>query len=327
MKRILLIALSVAVLAAFFASSFPDGLDYAAEKLGFAHAAVERTSIMTGYSLPFLPQGTVSTAAAGIAGVLIALSVFWIVAFMSKRNNSRAKKILTFIIAALITFSLPSFAARPLVTDDFGTVDAGRCELECGYRGQTPETGGDSAYGMYVQVKRGITSNLDLGFDIPYSCSAPSGVEDANLHVKYKIAQFGDNDGIAAKLDMKLTNGNIDQDLGTGHDDYTATLVYSKEFGGLRTHYNLGYTIVGKDPGEPQKNSVNYSAAVEKEIVSGIDAVAEYYVSSTTDSTTGNIQIGGRWQALEAIRLDAGYSVATNDNSDNVATAGMTAEF
>ncbi len=210
------------------------------------------------------------------------------------------KKILVFVAASLIAVSSSVFAARPLVTDDFGTVDQGKCELEYGYSGQTPKTGGDSAYGMYVQLKRGITSNLDLGFDIPYSASAPSGIEDANLHLKYKIAQFGDNDGIAAKLDMKLTNGNVDQDLGTGHDDYTATLVYSKSFGSFRTNYNLGYTIAGIDPGEPQENSVNYSAAVEKEVVSGIDAVGEYYASSSIDGMTANILIGGRWQALSS---------------------------
>jgi len=76
MKKIIFLAILIAALAAFFASSHPDGLDKVAESFGFAEKAIDHPAFMTGYSLPFLPAGHISTAAAGIIGVLFFLGLF-----------------------------------------------------------------------------------------------------------------------------------------------------------------------------------------------------------------------------------------------------------
>jgi hypothetical protein len=72
----LLITVFVAILAAFFASTYPDGLDFVAEKFGFAKKGVERTAPLNG----------LSTSTAGIAGVLIMLSLFWGSAYVIKKG-------------------------------------------------------------------------------------------------------------------------------------------------------------------------------------------------------------------------------------------------
>jgi len=77
MKKLFWITVIIAVLAAFFASTHPDGLDFVAEKFGFAEKGQERTAPMPDYSLKFLPEGGVSTSLAGIAGILITISLFW----------------------------------------------------------------------------------------------------------------------------------------------------------------------------------------------------------------------------------------------------------
>jgi cobalt/nickel transport protein len=77
MRKIILLSILIAILAAFFASSHPDGLEKVAENLGFIEKGVERSSLMTGYSLPFIPQEGISTALAGIIGVFITLGLFW----------------------------------------------------------------------------------------------------------------------------------------------------------------------------------------------------------------------------------------------------------
>ncbi|MFA4905170.1 MAG: PDGLE domain-containing protein [Candidatus Margulisiibacteriota bacterium] len=64
MRKLIFIAILIAVLAAFFASTHPDGLDFVAEKFGFADKAQERSAL--------LPPS------AGIAGVFITLSLFWV---------------------------------------------------------------------------------------------------------------------------------------------------------------------------------------------------------------------------------------------------------
>jgi hypothetical protein len=76
MKKLFWISVFIAILAAFFASTYPDGLDFVAEKFGFAAKGMGQSAPLSGYSLPFLPAGVGSTAAAGVAGVLITLGVF-----------------------------------------------------------------------------------------------------------------------------------------------------------------------------------------------------------------------------------------------------------
>lgn len=77
MRNILLLAILIAVSAAFFASTHPDGLEQAAEHLGFGGTAIERSSVMTDYTCPFVARADWSTAAAGIIGIFICWSLFW----------------------------------------------------------------------------------------------------------------------------------------------------------------------------------------------------------------------------------------------------------
>jgi hypothetical protein len=85
MKKAFLFVLAVAVIAAFFASGSPDGLEMVAEKLGFIEAAQERASLMTDYSIPAIPERGVSTAFAGASGVFITLSVFFLATLILKK--------------------------------------------------------------------------------------------------------------------------------------------------------------------------------------------------------------------------------------------------
>ncbi len=78
MKKLFWVSVVIAVFAAFFASTHPDGLDFVAEKFGFAEKGIERPAPMSDYGIRYLPKGKGSTAIAGIAGIVIILSAFWI---------------------------------------------------------------------------------------------------------------------------------------------------------------------------------------------------------------------------------------------------------
>ena len=231
------------------------------------------------------------------------------------------------LLILLIAAASPALAARPLVTDDLGTVDKGKFELEIGYNSTTPKTGGVTSNGLTGQIKYGIMPNFDIGIEGPHSITEPAGVGDMILHFKVKLFEAGDNDGITGRIDIKTCTGDSSCGLGSGYTDYVAMIIASKAFGDIRTHYNLGYTLVGLPAGEPEANTFNYSAATEKELVPGIDLVGEYYAVSSAAGTSSNLQAGGRWQCLDAFRIDIGYSLALNDSSDNVISAGFTAEF
>jgi hypothetical protein len=85
MKNIILLSVLIAVLAAFFASSNPDGLEKVAGSLGFMDRGIERSSAMTDYSIPFLSQEGISTSIAGILGIFITLGLFWVTALFLRK--------------------------------------------------------------------------------------------------------------------------------------------------------------------------------------------------------------------------------------------------
>ena len=86
MKKKLFYSLSfsalVAVAASFWASTSPDGLDKVSELLGFGTRGVERTAVMTDYSVPFISISQLSTVAAGVLGILIVFGIFSIMALI-----------------------------------------------------------------------------------------------------------------------------------------------------------------------------------------------------------------------------------------------------
>ncbi len=327
MKRLFLISVLIAVLAAFFASANPDGLDFVGEKLGFSDKGIERTAPMTDYHIGSLPRGEVSTAVAGTAGVLITLSIFWLVAFLLKKESKGAKKSLVFLLVASLFIPVPAFAARPLVTDDFGTVDPGKYEFEAGYNAITPKTAGQTIPGIVSQIKRGISSSFDMGLEMPYTMAAPSGFGDAVIHAKLKLKEIGDGEGLSFRADLKLSNGDAVQGLGSGFLDYGGLFIFSKNLSGVRAHFNAGYAVIGDVLNSCDDDAFIYGAAFEKDIVDGVNVGAEYTGVSCRIRNSGNIQLAGRWQALENVRFDAGYSIGLTDLSNNIATFGLTAEF
>jgi hypothetical protein len=86
MKNIILLSIVIAVLAAFFASAHPDGLEKVAETLGFIEKGAERTSLMTDYAVPFISGEGISTATAGIIGILITLGLFAVLPLVLKKR-------------------------------------------------------------------------------------------------------------------------------------------------------------------------------------------------------------------------------------------------
>jgi cobalt/nickel transport system permease protein len=74
------IALAIAGFVSPFASALPDGLEHAAERLGFAaRARADWAAPFAGYALPFPVAPAVATAAAGILGTIAAALIAWAV--------------------------------------------------------------------------------------------------------------------------------------------------------------------------------------------------------------------------------------------------------
>lgn len=89
-----LVAVGLAVFLSPFASSFPDGLEWAAARLGFgAHAAASSfPAPLPDYSVPGLPSSVGGTMIAGLVGTALAFLLSWLLARALSRHPSTARK-------------------------------------------------------------------------------------------------------------------------------------------------------------------------------------------------------------------------------------------
>ncbi|MCX5750779.1 MAG: transporter [Candidatus Saganbacteria bacterium] len=317
MKRLFLLTILIVILAAFFASAAPDGLDFVSQKLGFAHKTVEASSLVAG----------IPTLLAGIMGILIIIGIFYFVALISKRTWISLTFLIPLIPLISLLFVPSAFAARPLITDDFYTVTQGGYELEIGYASTQNQTCLTNAADL--SLKRGLLSNLDLGIEVPYTFSDEPGLNDILLHAKYCFWKPDEDAGLTARVDYKFNNGDVSHGLGSGYNDYSLMIIGSKMFGKTKTHVNLGYVKVGVNACVTSYDYLSYSFAMEHPVWGERgDLVAEYVGNSALNRHPGFIQIGARYVVSEGFKLDAAYSVGLNDNSiKNSATAGFHYEF
>jgi len=72
------VALAIAAFLSPFASALPDGLEHAAARLGFAsRASASWPAPFPDYTLPLFSSPGIATAAAGLAGTVMAAVVAW----------------------------------------------------------------------------------------------------------------------------------------------------------------------------------------------------------------------------------------------------------
>ena len=93
----IVISLLIAAFLSPFASTFPDGLEKVAERLGFAEKAAgiinSRFFIIKAYSVSFISNKFWKGALAGLFGVLIVIAVFGIIFLVYKISQIRGSKI------------------------------------------------------------------------------------------------------------------------------------------------------------------------------------------------------------------------------------------
>ena len=86
----LVAAIAIAVVAAQFASSEPDGLEFVAEQEGFADTAEDHAlgdSPLADYGEDLTGSSWVNTAIAGLLGVLVTLALGYGVFWLARRTN------------------------------------------------------------------------------------------------------------------------------------------------------------------------------------------------------------------------------------------------
>jgi hypothetical protein len=86
-----LVALLVAGVASFYASSHPDGLEYVAEKTGFLDTAEEHGAAggpLADYQTRGVDNGRLSTLVAGVTGAVVVLVLFTGLTLVLRRRGA-----------------------------------------------------------------------------------------------------------------------------------------------------------------------------------------------------------------------------------------------
>lgn len=270
----ILVGLGICLLMALFltpfTSSSPDGLEKVAETKGFASKGEEwkfwKHAPLPDYEIPWIKNKKVSTTISELVGTL---AIFLIALGIGKLvKKPSAKKDLPFILLICLTLPLSSsaYAARPLTTDDTGTVEKGTFQLETGFN-FVRQDNHDKEFNPSVTLTYGLFERMDLGVGSGYLFVHPAegkkknGFADTELKIKYRVMdEKGWLPSFALTFGkLKIPTGSETKGLGSGETDFGVNFIFTKTLSKrLVLHVNAGYMYIGK---HGVNNEFNYSVA------------------------------------------------------------------
>jgi len=222
----------------------------------------------------------------------------------------------------LVLLALPAFAARPLDTDDAGTVEKGKYETEvsfdyCQYR---PD---GVCHSPGFGLKHGLTDLFDLGLGFSHSTDKDAdgntiGWGMSPLEIGFKMALLKEHQTLP---DISLSSG-----YEAGNTEYGLNLIFSRGYGDLGLHYNLGYN----SPGEAMvKGSIATSIAAEYTFMEKYRLCAELNGELLDDLTEviGNSGLIGGSVTISWVAWDLGVRIFDQRGAKYTVTSGLTAGF
>ena len=251
---------------------------------------------------------------------------------------------------ALITAG-SAFAGPPLATDDAGTVDVGKVEIELngsyGYDKHTADgsTTKTNTVDGEVKITTGLYKDLGISLAIPYLFNERSNVDgdvsnvdgfgDMTLEMKYKFAELG-GVALAIKPSVIMPTGKYSAGQSEGRWQFGSTLIATKEFedGKYALHANLGYEYhhYREDDGSQRRNLWSGSIAGEAEVAKGLFAVADFGLATNPDKTSNELPVyaltGLRYEINDHLDVDAGVKFGlTKPETDVSALYGLVLKF
>jgi len=191
------------------------------------------------------------------------------------------------LLALVLAAPGGSFAGRPLLTEDAGTVERGAVELELAFD-QARDDNRDKYYIPSLQVAYGLTERIEIAAGLPYIFLDPKGGEkeegvgDLYAYLKYRV--WGERDlypALTLKPFLKLPTASESKGLGSGEPDLGLTAAFSESFAGFNLHLDATYTILGE---EGVTDPLSLGLAGEFEITKGLNFVSEIRCANNFNS-------------------------------------------
>jgi hypothetical protein len=206
-------------------------------------------------------------------------------------------------------------AARPLTTDDAGTVGGGAFELEMGYDFSRDEDHTQNQ-SLGVSIKHGLIQRLDLCLALPYQIQPDEEFGDAQIGIKYLLSEETGN----------LPAFSLTLACESGRPDCALTGIASREIGDLALHINLGYMASGL---KGEDGVMLCAGAIECALSKSSTLVAELVGELDSDENALEALVGGNYRISEQVVLDLGIGRGFNTVSakEGKATLGLTYGF
>jgi hypothetical protein len=223
----------------------------------------------------------------------------------------------------------PVEAARPLDTEDTGTVAAGHAELELSH-GYTRD-GADNGYVGGGVVSVGVAPRLEARVEgggqifAPDDGASRGGATDTLLGIKWRLFdETPDLPAWLAETTVRLPTGDAHHFLGAEKVDVTGLIAVSKVFGDLNVEANGGYAFVTRDLSlDYWIANVACEYALARSIVFVSEAVSSLYGPAGDDIVLLRAGLVYGWSP--SVKFDTAVAFgATRAAPDLIVTTGVT---
>jgi len=249
-----------------------------------------------------------------------------------------------FFLAVFVTVltTVSAFAAHPLITDDTGTQDKGKFQLEV--NGEYAHEDEDGAKAGTTEVAAilsyGVRDNLDIVLGVPfqrlrvkedgYAVAREVGFSDTSVEVKWRFLEQ-EMLSLALKPGVTLPIGDDEKGLGSGEVNFSAFFIATWHAEPFSVHANLGYLHNENDVDE-RTNLWHSSVGIEYAVTEKVKLVGNIGIEQNTDrniNTHPAFIIGGLICALsEHVDIDFGIKGGLNEPEADYATlAGILWRF
>ena len=250
------------------------------------------------------------------------------------------------ILLLSLFFSVPAYAAGPLITDDTGTQGKGKYQIELNYAAGVTKT--DSGQELSTTLSRGIVDNVDVVVGLPYNwnpfteegrpIAIQQGISDMSVEIKWRFLDTSKENGVslALKPGITLPTGNAKKGLGNGEISEGVMFIATKEWQHGAFHCNIGYTNTAyslEEDSEALRSSLwHASIATEINMMKNLRSVADIGIDTDTvkASNTHPVYIIGGviYSVNEHLDLDIGFKGGLNNTAPQATfLSGITIKF
>jgi len=244
--------------------------------------------------------------------------------------SSRGARAITLTLGLLV--ASPVWAARPLTTEDTGTLDPGNVELEIGVdylRGQGAQLflvpGGLALnFGVLPRLEGGVAASVVI-LD-PDDKGTQVGFGDSVVKLKYRfLDETPSVPALMAAVVVRLPTGDQSRGLGQHDVDVQALAIASKTFAPVTLTLNAGYTFITRDRA---LDVVNLTASAEIQMSQSWSIVGEIVSEVATHRQNVDraiVRAGTVYVVHERVLFDAAVGCGlTRASPDVVVTIGVT---